>query len=218
MALRRSFSSAALLALLASLVLFVAPARAAGTGALTPASVAPGGTITVNVSGFRPKERIDRWITRPDSSSESIFPYVFADSEGNASWGYTLPGDAPAGQWTMAARGVRSNDRIGLGFVVTRDAPPVPVEPKAFVAPPSGAPGDTFSFFGSGFDWGEQVDVWLNDPQNKNVPGPYEVFAGRRGDASWQWTAPKDASKGQWRMVAVGRVSRVQYVIAFEVR
>jgi hypothetical protein len=119
----------------------------------------------------------------------------------------------------MAARGVRSNDRIGLGFTVTRDAPPAPPStPRTSVAPPSGVPGDTFTFSGSGFNWNEQVDVWLNSPQDQSIPGPYEVFADKQGIATWQWRAPEDVERGQWRMVAVGRKSRVQYIIPFELR
>jgi hypothetical protein len=218
MAVRRITLAAALLAVLASLILVAAPARAAGTGSLSPQSVGPGGTITVNVTGFRPGERIDRWYTRPDSSSEALFPYVFADRDGAATWTLTLPGDAPAGLWTMAARGVRSNDRIGLGFTVTRDAPPVPVAPRTSVDPAAGAPGTRFAFSGTGFNWYEQVDVWLNGPQNQNLPGPFEVYADGQGIAYWAWTAPEDLPQGTWRMVAVGRKSRVQHIIPFEVR
>lgn len=218
MLIRRFALSAALTAAIAALLLVAAPARAAGAGTLAPAAVAPGGTITINAAGFRPKERIDRWVTRPDSTSSPIFPYVFADESGSATWTYTLPADAPAGQWTMAARGVRSNDRIGLGFEVTRGAPAVAPEVRTSVTPASGTPGDTFSFTASGLKGQEQVDVWLNGPQDQNFPGPYEVFANDQGVATWQWKAPDNAARGEWRMVVLGRKSRTQYVIPFTVR
>jgi hypothetical protein len=207
----------ALLALLAALLPVAAPAHAA-QGALSPTAVAPGGTISVSVSGFRPGERIDRWLTRPDSRSEAIFPYLFADDGGRAGWTYTLPGDAPAGAWAMAARGVRSNERIGLAFEVTYSGPAAPEAPRAIVIPTSGAPGDSFSFSATGFDWGEHVDVWLNGPQDQNLPGPYNVRATGEGIAYWEWRAPDDLSRGAWRMIAVGRTSRVQHLIPFEIR
>jgi hypothetical protein len=170
------------------------------------------------VSGFRPGERIDRWLTRPDSHSEAIFPYVYADDGGRAGWTYTLPGDAAGGGWTMAARGVRSNERIGQAFEVTYSGPAAPDAPRAVAIPASGAPGDSFSFSATGFDWGEHVDVWLNGPEDQNLPGPYEVFATGEGIAYWEWRAPDDVSRGAWRMIAVGRVSRVQHIIPFELR
>ena len=202
--------------LLAALIAPVVPVGAASSGTLAPATVGPGGTVTVSVGGFRPRERIDRWVTRPDSSSEALFPYVFADNDGAASWSYTLPADAPAGQWTMAARGIRSNERVGLGFVVTGGAP-APSQPVS-VAPAAGAPGTTFSFTAAGFPGQEQVDVWLNGPNNENLAGPTEVFADKQQNVAWQWTAPDDAALGQWRMIAVGRKSRTQYIIPFEIR
>ncbi len=215
---RLSLPTLALLALLAALLPAAAPAHAAPQGSLSPSTIAPGGTLSVSVSGFRPGERIDRWVTRPDSTSEAIYPYIYADDEGRAGWTYTLAGDAPAGEWTMAARGVRSNGRIGLAFEVTYSGPSAPEAPRAIVIPASGTPGDRFSFSATGFDWGEQVDVWLNGPQDENLPGPYGVHADGQGIAYWAWRAPEDVNRGAWRMIAVGRVSRVQHIIPFEIR
>lgn len=216
MTLRRLLFALLVVLLLAALIVPVLPVGAAGAGTVAPATVAPGGTITVSVSGFRPRERIDRWVTRPDSSSSAIFPYVYADDNGGASWSYALPADAPAGQWTMAARGIRSNERVGLGFAVGTGAvaPAAPVS----VAPAVGAPGTTFSFTAAGYPGQEQVDVWLNGPNDENLPGPTEVFADKQQNVAWQWTAPADAARGQWRMIAVGRKSRTQYIIPFEIR
>jgi hypothetical protein len=213
--LRRLLFALLVALLLAALIVPVLPVGAASSGSIAPATVAPGGTIAVSVQGFRPGERIDRWVTRPDSTSEAIFPYVFAGGDGTASWSYTLPGDAPAGQWTMAARGVRTNERIGLGFSVSGGA--VSTDPVS-VTPAVGVPGTTFSFTASGFRGQEQVDVWLNGPNDENVPGPTEVFANKEDVASWQWTAPADVARGQWRMIVVGRKNRAQYIIPFEIR
>jgi hypothetical protein len=215
---QRRLTVVALIALLAALLTIPAPARAAARGSLAPTTLAPGGTISVSVSGFRAGERIDRWVTRPDSGSESIFPYLYADASGNAGWTYTLAGDAQAGAWTMAARGVRSNERLGLAFSVTFGDQAAPEAPRAVALPASGAPGDSFSFSATGFDRGEQVDVWLNGPQDQNLAGPNGVRATSEGIAYWEWRAPADVSRGAWRMIAVGRTSRVQYLIPFEIR
>jgi hypothetical protein len=98
-------------------------------------------------------------------------------------------------------------------------ARPAAAEPSPTVAPAVGPPGTRFLFFAAGFAPDEQLSFWLNRPDGSVQAA--EVFDGRRsstaGEAVWTWTAPQDAPRGGWQIVAHGRESAVERVIAFTV-
>jgi hypothetical protein len=98
-------------------------------------------------------------------------------------------------------------------------APPAVAEPSPTVSPQIGPPGTRFLFFAAGFAPDEQLSFWLNRPDG-NVQSA-EVFDGKRsstaGEAVWTWTAQQDSPRGGWQIVAHGRKSAVERVIAFTI-
>jgi hypothetical protein len=96
---------------------------------------------------------------------------------------------------------------------------PAAAESPPTVSPETGPPGTRFLFFASGFEPNEQLSFWLNRPDGQVQAA--EVFDLKRtstaGEAVWTWTAPQDAPRGGWQMVAHGRKSAVERVIGFTV-
>ena len=104
-----------------------------------------------------------------------------------------------------------------LALLVT--ARPAVAEPSPTVFPEVGPPGTRFLFFAAGFAPDEQLSFWLNRPDGQVQAA--EVLDLQRsssaGEAVWTWTAPQDAPRGGWQIVAHGRKSAVERVIAFTV-
>jgi hypothetical protein len=98
-------------------------------------------------------------------------------------------------------------------------AHPTLAETPSTVSPEVGPPGTRFLFFAAGFAPDEQLSFWVNRPDGSIQA--IEVFDGKRsstaGEAVWTWTAPQDAPRGGWQMVAHGRKSAVERVIAFTI-
>jgi hypothetical protein len=88
----------------------------------------------------------------------------------------------------------------------------------AWVSPEVGLPGTVFTFAASGFIDDEEVNYWIDVPDGTVIGSlDYEVEANDEGSINWTWRAPGDAPQGYWQMVARGRESGVERVIAFEI-
>jgi hypothetical protein len=88
-------------------------------------------------------------------------------------------------------------------------------EPLFNVEPKAGGPGTRFAFMATGFLAGEELGVWLNDPEGRPVAAFYEQL-GRVtgfGRADWYWTVPRTIRPGAWTMIAWGKQSHVQRMI-----
>ena len=98
-------------------------------------------------------------------------------------------------------------------------ARPAVAEPSPTVSPEIGPPGTRFLFFAAGFAADEQLSFWLNRPDGQVQAA--EVLDLKRsssaGEAVWTWIAPQDAPRGGWQMVAHGRESAIERVIAFTI-
>ncbi len=85
------------------------------------------------------------------------------------------------------------------------------------VQPSSGGPGTVFNFSANGYRAEERVDTWINTPGDQPQAIMTQPIADANGAISWQWTAPAGAAGGTWRMVARGRVSRVETIIPLQI-
>lgn len=213
----RLFTIVGLLALLTAL-LPAGVARAA-TGTVFPPQGSAGDRLTFTASGFTPGERVDIWATAPTGVSYPRYPSVTADADGGALWTWDIAADQPSGAWTMAARGIRSNERVAIGFAVL-PGPGRPA-PATTVSPERGAPGTTFSFSATGFRPGERIGAWLSAPDGTNRdldPGRgVTINADETGLAIWQWRSPADAPGGAWIARARGILSGYEVAIPFTI-
>ncbi len=92
---------------------------------------------------------------------------------------------------------------------------PVAAQEQA-VQPTTATPGSVFAFFATGFAPEEWVRYWINDPY-AGVHEGGEVRANHMGRADWTWKSPMDAVPGAWSMVAFGKTSQQERVIAFAI-
>ncbi|MCG8350095.1 MAG: hypothetical protein MI924_20200 [Chloroflexales bacterium] len=103
-------------------------------------------------------------------------------------------------------------------------APQAAYAQSANVEPSVGPPGGGFAFAAEGFNAGEQVGVWLNNPDGAvsdiiDANGEiFVLFADDTGRADWSVFLANDAPSGFYQMVAFGVKSKVEIVIPFEVR
>ena len=104
-------------------------------------------------------------------------------------------------------------------LVILASVRPAAAEAPPTVSPEIGPPGTRFLFFAGGFAPDEQLSFWLNRPDGQVQAA--EVLDLKRsstaGEAVWTWTAPQDAPRGGWQMVAHGRKSAVERVIPFTI-
>lgn len=92
--------------------------------------------------------------------------------------------------------------------------------PQGRISPSSGGPGTTFTFFVRGFSEGTEVAYWATNPEGEILGNlSYKVITNDKGEAQWDWTAPRNAMPGPWYMVAQ-QVNRIRNValISFEIR
>lgn len=185
---------------------------------VNPTSGAPGATFTFTASGFKPDERVAPWLIQPDGGSRELvegeLTWTFAEENGDFTWVWNSPSDAPGGNWKSVARGIESGLEIVIEFTVA--APPA-APPERSVWPASGGAGTTFAFTAAGFDPGEQVGTWLNDPNGNRLDATPWLIADDKGSVAWNWTVPENVLGGVWQSVAKGLNSRVEVIITFEV-
>lgn len=93
-------------------------------------------------------------------------------------------------------------------------------EQQSNVTPQVGPPGTRFAFVAYGFDDDDRISTWLNAPDGTVMEADVEELRGANdeGRADWYWTAPQDAQRGVWQMVAYGDETETERVIPFEIR
>lgn len=215
---RRPLLFAVILLLLPGIFMLPTQPAAAASGTVWPPQGETGTRFTYTATGFQPGERIDAWVTDPNGVSSTRYPSFEADAEGAAVWTWDAPPNAPLGWWTMAARGIRSNQRVSIPFEIVAATTSQPLQG---VEPQSGGPGTTFTFYAAGFREDERVGTWLNAPDGTNIdliPGDVPwIQVGDTGRISWSWTVPENAQSGTWRAMARGLASGREVMIPFDV-
>ncbi len=174
-------------------------------------SGAPGTTFTFHASGFYANEPIDLWLTGPDMHVRRFDqeydlvdrPDIRSDAQGNVQWTWTAPANALAGRWRMSARGEESRALQVIDFDIVRTEPlPLPFS----VSPASGPPGTTFTFRAENIP-SDRAAYWLTLPDGSTIPEEWldspdwKLWVDPHGSVTWTWTAPDNASVGQWTMV-----------------
>ncbi len=177
------------------------PASSPTPTSVAPTSGGPGTVFRFTAQGFNVIEKLDTWFNTPVGGTAAGPQGVRADGKGMAAWEWTAPADVAGGNWQMVVRGRDTGITYSIPFTIVRDAPPPPAN-NASVAPTSGGPGTTFSFTANGYENQERVGYWLNTPDGSVIRFDRELTANNRGEVTWEWTAPADAQRGSYTMVA----------------
>jgi hypothetical protein len=126
----------------------------------------------ISGTGYTPNERVDLWLTAPDSSVKS-YGYVYADNTGNFSGFSYTPSTTDetwseiaalstnmAGTWYVTARGDTSAAQSIASFTV------IGATLSASVTNTNGTL-ETITYSGENYFAGENVSLWLTDSTGK---------------------------------------------------
>jgi Fe2+ transport system protein FeoA len=195
------------------------PAQADSTAQVVPVEGRRGTRFVFSAGGFQAGERINVWLNEPDGSPRAVDVQQLnrADANGYADWEWTAPLDIRPGDWQMVAQGAAGDQQQVINF---RIVPISSEELDANVQPNEGRVGTRFRFMATGFAPGENIDVWLNDPQGEARGADVDSLgeADSFGRADWSWRPKEVVLYGQWQMVAQGRESGVEHRIDFRIR
>lgn len=201
-----------------------APPPTPPTFSVAPAEAFPGSTLTFTATGFTSGEEVTYWLNAPGVETPvdaGAIESLFANSQGEATWQWTVPLDAVPGNWSMVALGRESDVRHQIGFVVLAGEAPPPDDgaPVAQAEPSAGPPGTTFHFSATGFHFwrNELIQYWATDPEGKTFSDNQGVFVDYNRRVIFDWTSPVDALPGAWRMHIQGPQSGLVVDIDFEI-
>jgi hypothetical protein len=189
---------------------------------VTPEQGPPGTLFTFTAEGFAPEELVSNWFVLPgpdehNTSIDTPQPWLQANGQGAIVWQWTAPPDAPGGLWRWQLSGTQTPGRQGVDFQIISDTP-VPPEPTTgpgTIQPPGGLPDTVFRISVEGFQSGEGLFYWAEDPNGESVEVHEEVHADSQGRAEWTWESPHDAMAGSWTLVVRGRLSPITIQIPF---
>lgn len=189
------------------------PAPEPAATSVTPSSGVPGTQFSFFAAGFGPEERANYWATAPDGEVMTNADRLETDEQGELRWQWTAPASAKPGLWAMTVQGAGSRVVHHISFGIA-EVPSEPLPPDG-VIPAAGAPGTTFLFGVSGYEFEAHLTYWTIDPNGVLSSQAPRFRADRNGHAEFTWTAPQNAASGLWQMVVYGLDSRITKQIAF---
>jgi hypothetical protein len=177
---------------------------------LQAANVTPDGRLTYSGQGFAAGEPASVTVEDEHGSVQSRLEPVTADAVGQISTlSVAVPDGLAPGPHTLRIAG-SSSGRFGRAPFELQWQPPT-VRLDAY----TGKPTHTFSFSGSGFVPGEQVDVYVDIQARDPL---ITVNADSRGDIAGQNMAIPLIAAGDYRLNFVGRSSQSPVSVGFNVQ
>jgi hypothetical protein len=197
---------------------------------VSPPAGPPATTFVFTASGFEPGERLELWLTMPDTTSRDFRAgeWLYADDDtGTFQTEWTAPADVPGGTWYMNIRGARSRKHWEIPFTIEAPASnttrseqrgntsPSTTQPVLSVSPAQAPLGTRFQFRATGYKPGETVFFWATNPDGHPMPNHKEARADANGLVVWSWEVPHDEQPGLWTMTTRGDASRREGQVTF---
>jgi hypothetical protein len=125
---------------------------------VSPASVIPGGNITVQGSGYLAGDKITvtATVTLTNGAKQTLTATATSNSRGQFSTGLRVPGNVAGGTAVVVARSAASGRAPITHFTIAKLAPSI------VAVPTTAAPGTKITVNGFGFAAGEAVNLDLN--------------------------------------------------------
>jgi hypothetical protein len=120
-----------------------------------PGLVAPGGTVSVEGSGFDAGASVAVWLRPPRSSTGALVARGVTSKYGTLNTGFTMP-TSLTGTTTDVVAQEAGGTKTAIAQIVT----PIGVGRVVIDGKAAGQPGDTVTVSASGFGPGEKVDVY----------------------------------------------------------
>lgn len=161
-----------ILALLLTLSFTALQANAAAGITVTDTTLRLSEVPSVSGTGYTPNERVDLWLTAPDSTVKT-YGYVFADNSGNFS-DFTYMPDTTGDSWSQIAS--MSTNMAGTWYVTARGDTSGASSIASFnvigatlTASLTNLNGtlETITYSGENYFAGENVSLWLTDSTGK---------------------------------------------------
>lgn len=186
----------------------------------SPAQPRQNDTVTLIGSGFSPGETVSVWITYPDFS---VFGVAEVLTNGDGSFNFPYLPDflgatfTPTGRYTYTARGQNSGREVYATIDVAIDqAPPPSPNVSLSVTPGRDSQGAYFVFRGRGYGGGEEVAIWLRNPNN-TVTDLGRVVAGPLGEMEYVLYLG-GAPVGRYALTARGISTSANGIAEFDLR
>lgn len=107
---------------------------------VSPAEGTSGTTLSFYADGFEREEPVSWWASAPDRSIIEGLVDQPASRTGVYTWTWTIPADAPLGDWQMIVLGNRSRTEYRVPFRVLADGSAPPAEPENPIVVPTPQP------------------------------------------------------------------------------
>jgi hypothetical protein len=219
--LRRALLGAFAGALALTLGLYAWAGRASSASlSATPATPRQNDTVTLVGSGFSPGETVSVWITYPDLS---VFGVAEIATNGDGAFNFPYLPDflgatfTPTGRYTYTAFGQSSGREVYAVIDVAIDQAPGTSAGVALTATPGrDGQGAYFVFRGSGYRGGEEVAVWIRNPDN-TVADLGRISAGPGGELEYVLSV-EGAAVGRYALTARGLDGGANGIAEFDVR
>jgi hypothetical protein len=183
------------------------PAPATHFGVVAPADVVAGTPFNVTVTALDATDQTasgySGTVHLTSSDGAAVLPADVTLTNGVGIVSVTL---ATAGDQTVTATDTVSASITGVSATITVTDPAVIPDPEAQVDKSSVEAGGTILVEGSGFQAGEEVQVWLHSTPQLLAT----VVADQDGDVSYLATIPADTPAGSHHIELIGLASAVQ--------
>ncbi len=188
------------------------------TASVSTTEAVPGQTLTFTANGYKGGEEIAFWVNAPgvvDPVFANGDDELYANLDGEVTFSWTLPDDAPVGVWSVAVLGRSTYTEHQIVFSVV-----APGEPAALpyqVEPANGPPGTTFTFTASTFKNEEPIGYWATGPEGQTRSSDDGLWADETGNVVLTWATSPEAMSGEWVMTLQGKNSLKTFNIPFRI-
>jgi hypothetical protein len=198
------------------LALPIAPvqAQSGATMTINPETAPQNSTITLELRGFRSDEDVNLWQTPPEGATVNL-GNISVDDNGNANVSLFVSSRNPTGLHVFGARGNESlrTASATLELTLGEGAPPtsgVQIVVQGEIGPQLGV----FTFTGSGYQFEEDVALWINLPDD-TVQSVGRTRTDEQGMFQFSLSLGSSFPEGRYVMTAFGLESERTGIVPF---
>lgn len=173
---------------------------------VSPASVIPGGTVTIKGYGYLPNARVDVGVTvtLTNGSKQTLTTPATTNGQGQFTATLHIPGNASGGTFTVTAKSQASGRSATAHLTVAR------LVPSIVAVPTTAIPGTQVTISGFGFAAGQTITVYLGAQKLGTAS------TNGNGQFTLKVTIPNEVASGTYRLSAAssgGRTATIDLTV-----